>query len=646
MKLTRIQIENFKRFRAPFELSDFSDGLNLFTAPNESGKSTIVEAIRSAFFERHRSTTVDHLRPWGDSSATPTVSLEFDIAGKSYKLTKAFLGKRRCNLSIDGKPMDGGAAEDFLAELLGFRFPGRGASAPEHMGIPGLLWIKQGTSHEIADIVGYAKDHLRNALGESLGELASSNGDTVLKAVESERNELLTPSTGAPRGALQEAIAARAKLSTELDDLYRDIEAYQIGVDRLSGMRKEHLRDEASRPWVALRAQLATAQQHLSEAKGLAEKKSEQDASLKQATAQVNSWRTQLQAMDREESTLGQRELTLSSAQARLSQTQGELQAWEPRHAAALQVDSIARETLRQARTNAVRIAQESLAVDLTRQLATLELKYEDACREQGKLTQLHAEAQALIISDAQLRQLRESSEGLRTAQAKLDVVTTALEFELQPTAAVRVAGNILQGSSRQNVIGRTDIEIEGIGRITVFPGGADLESLAIDRDRRQDELSALLESLRADSLAIVEERGRLHAQRITEAKAAEAVLTVLAPNGIAALTTDIATLKAQLTEAKQALATVSPVAEGNTTTLSVAQAESDEGAARATLESTTKGFNDAKLASSEALAQVRAAEDELLALKATLSDPPAATQTAPPMATQTAPLGRGELTH
>ena len=194
MKLQRLRIENFKLFRAPFEIDGLTDGLNLFAAPNESGKSTVAEAIRAAFFERHRSSAVEHLRPWGESSATPTVEVDFELDGKPCRLTKAFLGKKRCELVIDGKPMDGAVAEDHLAALLGFRFPGKGASTPEHMGIPGLLWIKQGTSHDIASAVGFASDHLRNALGESLGELASSNGDAVLKAVEAERNELLTPS--------------------------------------------------------------------------------------------------------------------------------------------------------------------------------------------------------------------------------------------------------------------------------------------------------------------------------------------------------------------------------------------------------------------------------------------------------------------
>lgn len=622
MKLKRLRIENFKRFRTPLELDGFTDGLNLFAAPNESGKSTVAEAIRSAFFERHRSSSVEYLRPWGESSATPTVELDFEIDGKPCRLTKAFLGKKRCELSIDGKSMDGAAAEDHLAALLGFRFPGKGASVPEHMGIPGLLWIKQGTSHEIADAVGFANDHLRNALGESLGELASSSGDAVLKAVEGERNELLTPATGTPRGTFADAINRRAKLEAELQDLRSDIEAYQSGVDRLSGMRRDHQRDEAARPWLALREQLTAAQQRLSEAKGLAEKKATQDTALKQATVQVNSWRTQLQAMEREEAALGKRENNLQTAHESLAKAQGELQAWEPRHVAAAQADSKAREGLRQARQAATLVAQAKAVEDLTGQLTALEQSQGKAQAEQDKLTRLQAEAQALVVPVGELRQLRECSEALRTVQAKLDSVATALEFDLQPSARIRVAGTELPGSSRQTVIARTDIEIEGVGRITVLPGGADLESLAIERDRKRDELTALLQALSAESLAAVEERVRLQSQRKAEAKASEAVLAVLAPKGLAALATDVATLAAKLVEAKQALEAMPPAPATDTPVLAVAQAESEEAAARVALEAASKGLNEAKVAAGNARVQVKAAEDELAAVKATLNDP------------------------
>jgi hypothetical protein len=620
MKLQRLRIENFKLFRAPLEIGGFTDGLNLFAAPNESGKSTIAEAIRAAFFERHRSSAVEHLRPWGESAVTPTVELDFELDGKPVKLTKAFLGKKRCELVIDGKAMDGAVAEDHLAALLGFRFPGKGASTPEHMGIPGLLWIKQGTSHDISNAVGFASDHLRNALGESLGELASSQGDAVLKAVESERNELLTPASGAPRGAFADALKLRTELDAELARLHADIEAYRSGVDRLSGLRREHQRDDAARPWVALREQLVVAQQRLSDGKGLAERKTAQDAALKQVVAQVGSWRTQLQAMEREEATVVQREKNLLAVKDGLEKALGELQAWEPRQAAAAQADARARDTLRLARQAASRIAQEKTVESLAEQLSALAQNLAKAKGEQEKVARLQADAQSLAVPDGELKRLQRGADMLRTAQARLDAVSTALAFELQPGARVRVGGADITGSARQTVIARTEIEIEDVGRITVLPGGADLESLGVERDRARDELAALLQALRADNVAAVEERVRLHALRKGEASAAEAVLSALAPKGLGALAADVALREARLAEAKEVLQAMAPAACAALP--SAAQAESEEGAARGALEAASSALNDAKVQVGHAREQVKAAEDELAAVQATLADP------------------------
>jgi DNA repair exonuclease SbcCD ATPase subunit len=73
MRIERLRVAELRQFRQPFELADLDPGLNLFTGPNEAGKSTLVRAIRAAFFERHRSTSVEDLRPYGDSAASPMV---------------------------------------------------------------------------------------------------------------------------------------------------------------------------------------------------------------------------------------------------------------------------------------------------------------------------------------------------------------------------------------------------------------------------------------------------------------------------------------------------------------------------------------------------------------------------------------------
>lgn len=620
MKLHRLRIESFKRFRDPLELGDLVEGLNLFIAPNESGKSTVAEAIRAAFFERHKSSSVVGLRPWNDPSATPKVEIDFDISGRPAHLAKAFLGKKRCNLVIDGRQLDGLAAEDHLSGLLGFSFAGKGASTPEHTGIPGLLWIKQGSSHDIAKPVGFARDYLRNALGDALGELAASQGDEIIRIVEEERNELLTPSTGTPRGTYQEALKRSSAIEGELAILQADIEAYRGGVDRLASLRLAHDREAAERPWLVLQTQLAKAHAQLADAQGLAQRKAAQDLVLTQATAHVTALRDQLQAMEREQDALSVRQANLKATEDLLHQARGHLDAWETRHAAAVGTSQRAREHLRLARLAAERQGLQRTVTDLAALVATLQHNHQEALIQQNKLTDLQADALALAVPSDQLDRLRACSEDLRTAQARLDAISTTLEFELDATAKVKVGQAPLSDTKRLAIETRTDIDIEGVGRITVMPGGEDLEVLIAGRNRQQDELTTLLQSVGVGSLAAAEERARRHVQGVAEAEASAAVLAAHAPEGLAALAAELAAQTAKLADAQSALDTL---AEDTTSSaLTVSQAESEDLAAREALEDASTELNEAKFAVGEASAQAKAAAEELAALQATLDDP------------------------
>jgi DNA repair exonuclease SbcCD ATPase subunit len=184
------------------------------------------------------------------------------------------------------------------------------------------------------------------------------------------------------------------------------------------------------------------------------------------------------------------------------------------------------------------------------------------------------------------------------------------------------VAGAEVKGTGRLTVVARTGIDIDGVGRITVLPGGEDLQSLIGDRDRQRDELAVLLQSLGVANLAAAEARERLHAQRVAEAKAATSVLAAHAPKGLAALEADVAALSTKLTEAKQTLEALALAVGAETASVPVSQAESDESSARTALDDASAQLNEAKLAVSEAKALVSAAQDELAAARATLSDP------------------------
>ena len=238
MRLERLRIEQVRQFRNPIALEGLQPGINLIHGPNESGKSTLVRAIRAAFFERHRSRSVEDLRPWGDSAAAPSIELGFEHSGHQWTLTKSFLQRKRCDLQVDGQSFSGEEAEEKLAELLGYQFPKKGASKEEHWGIPGLLWVEQGTGQDIEKAVEHAGDHLKSALNNLVGEVASTGGDDVIQAVEKQRAELLT-GTGKPRGEYLQLEKERAELEDEIAELQARIDQYQAQVDRLGTLTYE-----------------------------------------------------------------------------------------------------------------------------------------------------------------------------------------------------------------------------------------------------------------------------------------------------------------------------------------------------------------------------------------------------------------------
>lgn len=622
MKLRRLRLEQFKRFREPLEIDGFADGLNLFAAPNESGKSTVAEALRAAFFERHRSSSVDHLRPWGDPAATPSVEVDFELNGRLHRLSKTFLGKKRCTLVIDGQPpLDGVAAEDHLAELLGFQFALKGSSGPQHQGIPGLLWITQGSSHELDKPVAHAADHLRQVLGESLGDLASSSGDAVLRAMEAQRNELLTPATGTPRGEHAAAQQRRAELAATLDSLARDIQAYQSSVDRLAQLRREHQRDEQQRPWAVLRQQHQAAVARLEAAQGLAARLSAEQATLGQWRAQTAALRSELDAFARDDAAVAARRQALQQAAAAEAAAHAEAEAWALRHREAQAADAQARQQLERVRALFTRTETARTAADLDAQCTQLAATLARAQEERARWLQLQAEAQAGAIPKTELDRLKHLADTLRDVTVRLDAAATTLEITLHDGQQLQVGDDTVTGHSRRTVAQRTEIGIAGVGRIVVQPGGADIQALASQRDSLTAELSTLLQQLRAATPAEAEERARQAAQRQQDARASQKVLDALAPQGVDALEAALAARRARAAELRAALGDLPAPQPGDEALPDRAAAQAQAERSAAALEAAAQAVNAARVAAGKAQSDHATARQELAAAEATVAD-------------------------
>jgi DNA repair exonuclease SbcCD ATPase subunit len=619
MKLTRLHVEQFKRFRQPVELRDLEPGLNLFTGPNETGKSTLVAAIRAAFFERHRSSAVDELLPWGDSAAAPTVELDFETGGQHYRLSKRFLHKKRCELQFGSTRLDGDEAEGHLSKLLGFQYAGRGASQAEHWGIPGLLWIEQGSAQDIHTPVANATDHLRRALNESLGEVASSGGDDVLASVEAARNELLTASTGNPRGVYAEAIKREGALGEAIRELDNEITLYSQKVDSLAALRRAHAADEADKPWVGFRAQEKDAVARLDAIQGVERQLRDTRQQAAQLDEKARLLRDRLDGFARDEKDALARSTARDALGQQVADATQLVAQWKTRHAEAATRYASARDTLRLAR-------QEDTRRGLARQLEELRLKADNSAAtlaraeaEQASLRSLQQQAAATEIADADLAALRAQHRQIHEIRIRQEASATRLHFALDDGRSLRIGDETVSGSGERQLLDATSVHLPGLGRLDIAPGGNDLASLRHAAADLAGQHADLLQRLGLASLDAAEDRYQTNRQLAGDIRAASGSLKALAPRGLEALRSERDTHEARARDSAHALAQLPPAPDTLASLPGIAAAESAEDAAKHALDEIRASLSAAELAAGNAHASLEAAERELSAARALL---------------------------
>jgi energy-coupling factor transporter ATP-binding protein EcfA2 len=555
MRLQRLKVEQLRQFRKPFEIDGIEPGLNLFVGPNEAGKSTLVRAIRAAFFERHRSTTVEDLRPWGESTAAPTVELDFLVGDTAFRLRKSFLQRKRCELRYGTQSLDGEDAERHLAALLGFAFAERGASRPELWGIPGLLWIEQGQAQEIKEPVRHAADHLRQALESSVGEVASTQGDTLIARIRSERDLLLTPETRKPTAELKKAIDARDEAQARLADIDLRIEGWRQQVDRFATLKAEHAAEAVAKPWESLLAQQQQAEQALAASEALVRQREADTVSLRQAEDRVRLFEQQLAAFEEERQALALREAGLADAVQRLDAASAIEARRASEQASADTAHAAAAADLDRARQ---RDLQDELALrrdESDARIQELDALLQRCASEQVRIGQLRQHAAAGAIEAADVERLRGQGQALEALHIRRQVVATRIRFELVDGAPATLDGAALAGSGERLITVATTIDIAGIGRIEVLPGGDTLAALAREEADQRAAHEDLLRRCAVADVAEAEARLAAHRQALQDAALAAATLATLAPKGIEALQADLAAQVARRDAARARLA-------------------------------------------------------------------------------------------
>lgn len=192
MELKSLKIENYK-VHDKIQIS-FEKGLNLIVGKNESGKSTIVDAIHKGLFLQAKGKSQLHKSLAStNSSGSPIVTLEFVINGEVFTLTKEFLGKEKITLVSDRqRSIEGDEAEQKLTELLGEE------TGVKHNQVDSQwqhLWVLQGTSGQLdVEQVNKQQQNLfQNLQEEGISAVLLSELDKELyKIFETESSEVFT----------------------------------------------------------------------------------------------------------------------------------------------------------------------------------------------------------------------------------------------------------------------------------------------------------------------------------------------------------------------------------------------------------------------------------------------------------------------
>ena len=467
----------------------FDPHFTLLGGANEAGKSTVVEALHKVLFLRASATgrAVDELRS-RLHSGLPEIAVGFEAAGARWELRKRFSGASgTCQLGSDGGvALQGAAAEEQLARLLGVEGPIEGR---RHGQLPqrwGHLWVRQGESgsnllagpgeaYDLKSLVQQLQQRgaaaaLESPLDRLVGEQLQARLDLQFTATGKVK-------AGSPlaearqrcqeaQAALEQAQGHRAELESAMEQLQR-IGARLQAIDSVERPRLRRASQLAGQ--LRLRqAQIGPLQQQFAQLElALAEQQALQQHGLN-LEAQQQAWQQQLASLLEEQAT--------HQAGCRA----GEL--------ALLELDGQQREL-----AGRLELAQQLL------DLASLEEEARQLNAHQQQFEQLQRDAQLCKqrllelapIDQETVRALRQAEQQLAQAQARSQAMATAVAL-LDADQSVSVGGQPLLPGETLQLSRAAELSIGSGVRLRISPGGgkANLEAAEALEARAQSLLN------------------------------------------------------------------------------------------------------------------------------------------------------------
>jgi len=236
MILESVRIKNWRSL-GNVNVQAFSPGITVIHAPNKTGKTSLVEAIRSTLIDLDYDTTrVAPVVPWGTNSV-PGVTVGFSVGGERYVLSKRFTKRKEGGAELRKVRADGGRGE-LVAKDKNVTLKTRDLVGVEksNRGLAQLLWVSQG----VVDLPKMDEE-LDEALRPVLGSVISGRDMGFRQVLWTRMQQWFTNEQNAGRGRhrkgsrlreIEEKVSERDEEVKEIDAEFGRAESQLSEVER------------------------------------------------------------------------------------------------------------------------------------------------------------------------------------------------------------------------------------------------------------------------------------------------------------------------------------------------------------------------------------------------------------------------------
>lgn len=522
MQLLSATLRNYRIHRE--KTVQFDPSLTLISGPNESGKSTLIEAIHRGLFLRSKTggeiqKAMISFLP--GASGHPEVEVSFSAAGKTFQLIKRFSGPSGTTRLTEtgGQVLHGDEAESRVASLLRTEDLGRATSGKlaqqwAH------LWVWQGNSgDDPCSHAGVEHDTLLQRLRQTGGAaVMQSECDSrvaarfsdELKAIFSQRDKAKKGSAlEKAESAVSDAEATYTRAAGRVERLGRAVSDFEQAVATIERAKKDLQALEKEHDEVAeklLRVEKLTTQEKLRKAE--ADSATDHYKTLLKADEQIREFRGKIAVTEKD---LDPKKEEL----AKLERQRADFRAQAEKAEEAYQKAGEATRSSRLKRDLTVAIGQ---LFERKARLDELSKKSETIRKRENQVSELREQLARLPgIDERGLKKLHTLEGDFEKAETALNAMAAGVEV-IFASGVVRVGETPLSAGQSRTVTETTEVAFGDDLRLRIHPGGGD--SLA--EARRQvvkcrEELQKALDEIGLESLAAASDacgrRGELQKQ-------------------------------------------------------------------------------------------------------------------------------------